>query len=137
MTSFQASCVAIGGRGLLIAGPPGSGKSILALSLIDRGAQLVGDDGVELSVREGTLWAAPHPAIAGLIEVRNVGIVDLATTRAPVALLLRLTDAAPRFVDAAASETIAGCTIPALAFDPAIAAAAIRAEFALKRYGRD
>ena len=49
MTRFQASCVAVGGRGLLIAGPPGSGKSTLALKLIDRAATLVGDDGVELA----------------------------------------------------------------------------------------
>lgn len=38
----QATCVAIGGRGVLIEGLPGSGKSSLALALIDRGAQLVG-----------------------------------------------------------------------------------------------
>ncbi|HQA17982.1 MAG TPA: serine kinase, partial [Novosphingobium sp.] len=42
----QATCVAIKGRALLIEGPPGSGKSSMALALIDRGAALIGDDGV-------------------------------------------------------------------------------------------
>ena len=45
---FQASAVAINGRALLIEGEPGAGKSSLALALIDRGAQLIGDDGVAL-----------------------------------------------------------------------------------------
>ncbi len=53
----QASCVAIGERALLIEGLPGSGKSSLALALIDRGATLVGDDGVVLVNRNGILWA--------------------------------------------------------------------------------
>ena len=73
----QASCVAIGGRGLLIDGPPGSGKSSLALALIDRGATLVGDDGVLLELRGGRLWALPPPNIAGLLEIRNVGLAML------------------------------------------------------------
>ncbi|QWC56397.1 serine kinase [Erythrobacter sp. 3-20A1M] len=135
MTRFQASCVAVGGRGLLIAGPPGSGKSTLALKLIDRGATLVGDDGVELA-REGTrLIAHPVAATVGLIEVRNVGIHTLPASPATVALLLRLTGEAPRYVEAADREELAGAAIPALAFDPGIPAAAIRAEIALRRYG--
>ena len=132
----QAGCVAIGGRGLLIEGPPGAGKSTLALALIDRGAVLVGDDGVTLSVRDGVLWAAPPPNTAGLIEVRNVGLVEFPPSEAPVSLLLRLDPDAPRLADRAGETTIAGVAVPAIAFDPAIPAAAIRAEIALARYGR-
>ncbi|WP_210766612.1 HPr kinase/phosphorylase [Caenibius tardaugens] len=57
----QATCIAIGGRAILIEGEPGTGKSSLALALIDRGAALVGDDGVQLQAADGLLFAAPHP----------------------------------------------------------------------------
>ncbi len=131
----QASCVAIADRGMLIEGPPGSGKSTLALALIDRGAMLVGDDGVTLAVRDGALWAAPPPNIAGLLEVRNVGLARFPVRSARIALLLRLDPAAPRHVAQAASVSFLGVAIPMLAFDPAIGARAIRAELALRLHG--
>ena len=59
--SYQATCVAIGGRAVLIEGEPGSGKSSLALALIDRGAALIGDDGVRLELRGNRLYASPPP----------------------------------------------------------------------------
>ena len=78
---LQATCVAIDGRGVLIRGAPGSGKSSLALALIDRGAVLVGDDGVELSPQGEQLHASPPPNTAGLLEVRNVGLIKLPAAR--------------------------------------------------------
>ena len=131
----QATCVAIAGRGLLIEGPPGAGKSGLALALIDRGASLVGDDGVALEVRNGALWALPPSATRGLLEARNIGLLTFPATEAPVALRLVLDPAAPRFVEGPLIDTIEGCSIPALAFDPQIAPAAIRAELALRVHG--
>ena len=131
----QASCVAVCGRALLIEGPPGSGKTTLALALIDRGAELVGDDGVTLSARAGTLWAAPPPNIAGLIEIRNVGIGSLPAVEAPVALLLRLEPAAPRQPETVERVEIAGCAIPALEFHPGGPIPALRAEWALALHG--
>ena len=95
-TIANVTCVAVDGRCLLIEGPPGSGKSTLALELIDRGAVLVGDDGVGLDLRDEVLWAVPPPNIAGKLEIRGVGIVDLPCTEAPVALALQLTETAPR-----------------------------------------
>ena len=56
-------------------GPPGSGKSDLALRLIDEGARLIADDHVEVEAVDGTLRTAPPATIAGFIEVRGVGLM--------------------------------------------------------------
>jgi HPr kinase/phosphorylase len=130
----QSTAVAIGGRALLIEGPPGAGKSSLALALIDRGATLIGDDGIALEERERALWALPAPATSGLIELRNVGLVTLPTSAAPLALVLELSEDAPRFVEAAGMIEIAGYAIPSLGFDPR-GPAAVRAEYALALHG--
>jgi serine kinase of HPr protein (carbohydrate metabolism regulator) len=133
--AHQASCVAIGGRGVLIEGPSGSGKSSLALALIDRGATLVGDDGVLLERRGDRLWALPPPAIEGLIEIRNVGLAKLAAVPAPVALVLRLDADAPRYVDAAEQVELAGMALPLVRLWPEAPALALRAEWALGLHG--
>ncbi len=135
LTLHQAGCVSVGGRGILIEGLPGSGKSSLALMLLDRGAQLVGDDGVALEVRNGQLWASPPPNTAGKLEIRNVGIVDLPAVEAPVSLQLVLSNHASRFIEIAAKTGLEGVQIPTLAFDAKGAAAAIRAEYALALHG--
>jgi hypothetical protein len=138
---MQASAVAIGGRALLIEGTPGSGKSSLALALIDRGAGLIGDDGVTLAATgAGCLIASPPPNIAGLIEVRGVGLVRLPVAQpAPVALILTLGGPAPAPVRLPLAplpaRAIAGVAIPVLAFDPGPLAPALRAEWALRLHG--
>ncbi|MEN9719211.1 MAG: hypothetical protein RIQ99_2089 [Pseudomonadota bacterium] len=132
----QASCVAIGGRAVLIEGPPGSGKSSLALALIDRGAVLVGDDGVLLEPRAGHLYANPAPTIAGLIEVRNVGLLVYPTTaQVSVALVVQLDSAAPRFIDAAEVTHRAGIAVPLVRLWPNSPVLALRAEAALAQWG--
>lgn len=132
---IQASAVAIGGRGLLILGCPGAGKSSLALALIDRGATLIGDDGVTLTRQGDRVMASPPPNIAGMIEIRNVGIVSLPTTSAPLSLILRLEQDAPRFVEAAQPYPIAGSSVPSLGFFAGDAIQALRAEWALQVHG--
>ena len=132
---YQASCVAIEGRGVLIEGPPGSGKSSLALGLIDRGATLVGDDGVLLETRADRLWALPPPNIAGLIEIRNVGLATLPAEPAPVALVLRLDPAAPRQPERAEEVLLAGVTVPLVRLWPDTSALPLRAEWALALHG--
>ena len=86
LRQIHGTVVAVNGRGVLLRGPPGAGKSDLALRLIDRGALLVADDRVVLSVRRNRLFAAAPPALAGLIEVRGVGVV--AVPRRPAAELV-------------------------------------------------
>lgn len=139
---MQASAVVIGDRALLIEGPPGSGKSSLALALIDRGARLIGDDAVALTPEGDTLIAGPPPRIEGLLEVRGVGLVRLPVAPpAPVALILRLGVTPQDYVPERLPETplptrtIAGIAVPVLAFDPGPIAPALRAEWALRIHG--
>jgi hypothetical protein len=135
---FQANAVVIDGRALLIEGPPGSGKSSLALALIDRGAGLLGDDAVTLTAEGGRLIASPPPNIAGLLEVRGVGLVSLPVAApAPAALILALGGPAPQRLPATPlpPRLIAGVAIPVLGFDPGHLAPAIRAEWALRLHG--
>jgi len=134
--AHQASAVAIGGRALLIEGPPGSGKSSLALALIDRGAVLIGDDAVMLEAVGGDVLASPHPRVAGLLEVRNIGLVRMPVSgAASVALVLALDRAAPRHVEAAEQVERAGIVLPLLRLWPDSPVLALRAEMALARYG--
>jgi HPr kinase/phosphorylase len=79
--SVHASAVLVGQRAVLIRGPSGTGKSRLALDLILAGrssqlppAVLVGDDRVRLDTAGGELWVRPVAELAGLIEVRGLGI---------------------------------------------------------------
>lgn len=79
--SVHASAVLIGQKAVLIRGPSGSGKSRLAFELILAGRSgqlpttaLVGDDRIYLEARQGRLWARPAPRLAGLIEIRGLGI---------------------------------------------------------------
>jgi len=133
-----ASAVAIGGQALLIAGPPGSGKSSLALALIERGAGLIGDDAVSLTRAGETLIAAPPPNIAGLIELRGIGLVRLPVAApAPVALLLELGGPPGERLPETPlpRRAIAGAMVPVLAFVPGTIAPAERALWALRMHG--
>ncbi len=75
--THHGTCVALGERGILLRGPSGAGKSDLALRLIDGGAMLVADDQVLLRKEDAGLLATPPSALAGLIEVRGLGILRL------------------------------------------------------------
>jgi len=136
MQSRQASCVAIGDRGVLIEGVPGTGKSSLVLALLDRGAQMVGDDSLLVEARDGMLYAHPHPETTGLLEVRNLGLIRRpARAEVPVALVLLLDAEAPRFISAADRCTIAGIALPQIRLWPGSPVQHLKAELALEHYG--
>jgi HPr kinase/phosphorylase len=130
----HASCVAVDGVGVLIRGPSGSGKSDLALRLIDAGAVLVCDDYCELSAVAGRLIARAPEAISGQLEVRGFGIVRLRhLPSAPISLVIDLiTDAAIERLPDEADATIQGMRVAHLALDPRSASAAAKVRIALQ-----
>lgn len=131
---LHASAVAIGGRGVLILGASGRGKSDLALRLIDRGAILIADDQVELAARDGRLHACALATIYGKLEVRGIGIVDLDAVAAPIALVVDL-DATPERLPEPGAMIVEGIQLPVVALAPFDASAPIKVELALKRFG--
>lgn len=134
--AFQASAVAIEDRAVLITGRPGSGKSALALSLIDRGATLIGDDGVALSVKDDLVQCSPPPNIAGKLEIRGIGLVDMPTTSAPLALVIDLCEAGVRLPDHIPNRQILGHAIPCLLLaDAERASLPLQVEWGLRLHG--
>lgn len=131
--TLHATCVAIRGVGVLLTGPPGSGKSDLALRLIDRGAELVSDDGTIVTAQDGRLIASAPATIAGLIEARGLAILARpALAAAPLALCLALDRTPVRLPDAPLpTRLIEGVALPLLALAPFEASAAIKVEQAL------
>ncbi|HEY2227794.1 MAG TPA: HPr kinase/phosphatase C-terminal domain-containing protein [Xanthobacteraceae bacterium] len=126
--TVHASAVLVGPRAILIRGPAGSGKTRLALGLIQAAAcglipfaRLVGDDRVELAASHGRLLARPAPALAGLVEVRGLGIRRLDHEAvAVVGLVVDLArPAAERLPDAGAQQTtVTGVILPVLSIAP-------------------
>ena len=122
---IHGSCASRLGNGVLLVGPPGSGKSDLILRLLGRGFDLVADDRVEIA--DGI--ARPPPALAGLLEVRGLGIVRLPFI-APVrlALVAELGAFEPRLP---APSTDARFGLPLVRLDAAAASAPDRVILAL------
>lgn len=129
--TLHATAVALGDCGLLLVGPPGAGKSDLALRLVDRGALLVADDRVDVSAHEGAVRASPPATIAGLLEIRGLGLVRLPhRVSVRLALVLDLGRRPERLPGPERME-IAGGFLPCLAFDPWGPSAPLRAEWAV------
>jgi HPr kinase/phosphorylase len=126
--TIHASAVLVGPRAVLIRGPSGSGKSRLALDLLQaaargalRFARLVADDRVHAEAAHGRLLVRPPPALAGLIEIRGLGLKTL--PHEPVAVVGQVVDLADpearRLPEPAArTATIEGITLPRLAVAP-------------------
>ena len=133
----NVSCVALRGRAVLISGPPGSGKSSLALALMDRGGELIGDDGVTLSQVGELVVATPPPNTEGLIEIRNVGLLEVPTGRAPVAIVINLLRDAERLPLGHGYRMLLGHKIPQVDLYPDTPFLALRVEAALEMHGLD
>lgn len=135
--TVHASCVAIDGRGVLLAGRSGSGKSDLALRLMDRGARLVSDDYTRVRRVDSTLLGSPPETIAGRIEVRGLGIVDVDhLAESPIALMVMLDEQVERMpAETPAIRTVAGVALPIVALPAFDASAPIKIELALRAFG--
>lgn len=132
----HASAVALDGRAVLICGRSGTGKSDLALRLIDRGAALVSDDYCDVGRVDGRAWASAPETIRGKIEMRGVGIVELAAVQdVPVALFVDLDQPPERMPEPGETRSLAGVAIPVLRLAGLEASAPLKVEAALRLIG--
>lgn len=137
---LHATCISLNGTGVLIRGGSGSGKSGLALQLLESAGtgltgevitvELVSDDQTELVVQNGRIYASPPHAIAGLLEIRGQTISRLGFVRnVPVVLVVDLKSAnrIERLPDVSDMMTnLLGITLACVAIDPEHPSAAAR-----------
>ena len=134
--TLHASTVAIDGRAVLITGPSGSGKSDLALRLLDRGFALVSDDQTIVRKSGTRLTASAPPTIRGKLEIRGIGIVTMdQVDDQPVALIVELTSDIRRLPDDSRERPIMGVPVPLISVDAMTASAASKVALALDRLG--
>jgi serine kinase of HPr protein (carbohydrate metabolism regulator) len=131
---IHGTAVAIGGDAVLLRGPSGAGKSDLALRLIDGGARLVADDQAELQRATKHVLVRSPTAIAGLLEVRGIGIVRVEPlVEAPLALLVDLVS--PEEVERLPEpslEQVLGLAIRLITLAPFEASAAAKIRIAVR-----
>jgi serine kinase of HPr protein (carbohydrate metabolism regulator) len=134
--TLHASTVAKDGRAVLITGPSGSGKSDLTLRLLDRGFGLVSDDRTVVKKVGDRLIASAPPTIAGKLEIRGLGIIDMESVDdVPVALIIELTSDIQRMPDDSRSRPILGVAVPLVTIDAMTASAPSKVALALDRMG--
>ena len=134
--NIHASTVAIDGRAVLITGPSGSGKSDLALRLLDRGFTLVSDDQTIVKKTGTKLCASAPPNIRGKLEIRGIGIVDMdSIDDVPVALVVELAGEIQRLPDDSRERPVLGVPVPLISVDARTASAASKVALALDRLG--
>ena len=134
--TLHDSTVALDGRAVLICGPSGSGKSDLALQLLDRGFILVSDDQTIVRRDNGRLLAAAPPNIRGKLEIRGIGIVDMETADdLPVALFVELTSEIQRLPEDSRERLVLDLPIPLISVDAMTASAPAKVALALDRLG--
>lgn len=134
--TVHASSVAIDGRAVLITGPSGSGKSDLALRLLDRGFTLVSDDQTVVRRDGDRLIASAPPQIAAKLEIRGIGIVEMEIeSDVPVALLVELSSDIQRLPDDSRERPLLGVPLPLISIDALTASAPAKVALALDRLG--
>jgi len=134
--NVHGTSVARDGRAVLLTGPSGSGKSDLALRLIDRGFTLVSDDQTILSRAGDRLTASAPTQIRGKMEIRGLGIVEMETdSDVPLALIVELTSEIERIPAEGRMRQILGHSLPLVRIDAMTASAPAKVALALDRMG--
>lgn len=134
--TVHASTVALEGRAVLISGPSGSGKSDLALRLLERGFTLVSDDQTIVRRDGDRLIASSPPTIKGKLEIRGIGIVDMDSVNdVPIGLYVELTSEITRLPDDRRERPVLGVKLPLVSVDALTASAASKVSLALDRLG--
>jgi HPr kinase/phosphorylase len=132
----HGTAIAIEGVAILLRGAPGIGKSDLALRLIDRGARLVADDQAELRRAEDHILVSAPTVIAGLIEVRGLGILRVdAVVEAPLVLLVDLVSPAEvERLPEGRWEEVLGLNVPVISLAPFEASASAKLRLACRAF---
>jgi serine kinase of HPr protein (carbohydrate metabolism regulator) len=134
--TLHTSTVALDGRAVMIGGPSGSGKSDLALRLLDRGFTLVSDDQTIVRKDNGRILASAPPNIRGKLEIRGIGIVEMdCVSDVPVALFVELTSDILRMPDDSRERLVLDVKLPLISVDAMTASAPSKVAVALDRLG--
>jgi HPr kinase/phosphorylase len=133
-TQLHAGCVALSGVGVVLLGPSGSGKSDLALRLIDAGGRLVADDRLVVERHGDRLIGRPPEALAGLIEVRGLGIMRVEHCPfAPLGLVVGLEETAPcPRLPERMTQDLLGVALPYVSLDPRAPSTCAKIKLALR-----
>jgi len=137
--TVHGTVIAIDGNGVMLQGKSGSGKSDLALRLLEAGARLVADDQTVLRVTKGQIIAEAPPQLSGRLEIRGIGIVDIPVIPEVCVKIVVLLSPEKEIERLPESKSVAflGIPVPAIAISAFEASAVAKVKFALNHYGLD
>ena len=136
--TLHATAIAIAGDGVIFTGESGSGKSDLALRLIDRGAILISDDRVILEHIDDRISLRGPEKLAGKLEIRSLGIFDFGhVADVELKMEVQLGQQVERFPMDSQQNIFLGKAVPSIRLDAMESSAPIKVEMALQKLLKD